>query len=65
MDGITLTKDVSMSCSNCKFFNATQSECRRYAPSPAETDMKAQWPNVASEDWCGEFVALANEQAVA
>lgn len=54
-----------MSCSACKFFNASQTECRRYAPSPTEIDKQAQWPTVASEDWCGEFVALGEERAVA
>ncbi len=54
-----------MSCSTCNFFNASQSECRRYAPSRTEADMKAQWPTVASEDWCGEFVALSEERAAA
>jgi len=62
---VTPTKDFSMTCSNCKFFNVAQTECRRYAPSPAETDMKAQWPTVASEDWCGEFVALGEDRAAA
>ncbi len=46
-----------MQCSQCKFFQSQQTECRRYAPSPQEGDTKAQWPNVAQDDWCGEFVA--------
>ena len=53
-----------MSCAQCKFFQNEQSECRRYAPSPAEGDKKAHWPTVAKSDWCGEFVA-ADEQRVA
>ena len=54
-----------MQCSNCKFFNSSQSECRRYAPSPSETDMTAQWPNVAAQDWCGEFIASDAERVAA
>jgi hypothetical protein len=54
-----------MQCANCKFFNDSQSECRRYAPSPAEGDKQAHWPNVASDDWCGEFVAADGERKVA
>jgi len=46
-----------MECASCKFFNMSQNECRRYAPTPSENDTKAQWPNVAAQDWCGEFVA--------
>lgn len=53
-----------MKCADCKFFNTSQSECRRYAPSPSENGASASWPNVAAEDWCGEFVA-ADEGRVA
>jgi len=45
-----------MKCADCKFFNSTQTECRRYAPQPSDNDTTAQWPTVASDDWCGEFV---------
>lgn len=54
-----------MHCQNCKFFQTNQSECRRYAPSPAEGDKKAHWPTVSSDDWCGEFVAAERERKVA
>ncbi|MBU1605685.1 MAG: hypothetical protein KKD08_02595 [Alphaproteobacteria bacterium] len=54
-----------MHCENCKFYQAMSSECRRYAPSPAEGDKKAHWPNVAQDDWCGEFVAADVRRQVA
>lgn len=54
-----------MQCAECKFYNDNQSECRRYAPSPAEGDKKAHWPTVASDDWCGEFVPEEEQRAVA
>ena len=54
-----------MSCAQCKFFQTEQSECRRYAPSPAEGDKKAHWPTVATSDWCGEFVASGEERVAA
>ncbi|MGB7406828.1 MAG: hypothetical protein WA906_14165 [Pacificimonas sp.] len=44
-----------MSCSNCQFFNSSETECRRYAPQPAADDKKAHWPTVSASDWCGEF----------
>ena len=54
-----------MQCAACKFYQDPKSECRRYAPSPAEGDKQAHWPNVASDDWCGEFVAEGSERKVA
>jgi hypothetical protein len=44
-----------MHCKTCAFYNTQGSECRRYAPSPAENEKKASWPNVAASDWCGEY----------
>jgi len=46
---------MSMHCQTCAFFNDSDSECRRYAPQPAEGEKKASWPTVAATDWCGEF----------
>ena len=54
-----------MQCSNCKFFQSSESECRRYAPSPAEGDRKAHWPHVASSDWCGEFQPADSQRVAA
>ncbi len=51
-----------MECAQCKFFQHSQNECRRYAPSPAEGDKRAHWPNVSSDDWCGEFVVEGADQ---
>ncbi|MEO1041389.1 MAG: hypothetical protein AAFX52_03785 [Pseudomonadota bacterium] len=52
---------MSMNCQSCAFFNTTDSECRRYAPQPAEGEKKASWPTVAATDWCGEFEADAEK----
>lgn len=46
-----------MNCGNCKYFNQTATECRRYAPQPSADDTRAQWPTVAASEWCGEYVA--------
>jgi hypothetical protein len=54
-----------MQCSKCKFFQTLESECRRYAPSPAEGDKKAHWPTVAANDWYGEFVPAGEERVAA
>ena len=54
-----------MKCTNCKFFNTAESECRRYAPSPTENGSNASWPSVSAEDWCGEFVAADEQRAAA
>ncbi|MEM1390919.1 MAG: hypothetical protein AAGG45_07540 [Pseudomonadota bacterium] len=45
-----------MTCGDCKFFNQTETECRRYAPQPSANDTRAQWPSVSETEWCGEFV---------
>ncbi|MFP4519328.1 MAG: hypothetical protein ACLFQ5_07730 [Oceanicaulis sp.] len=44
-----------MKCANCFFFHEDGQECRRYAPTPSDQDRKAEWPNVAASDWCGEY----------
>ncbi|NNU15501.1 hypothetical protein HK107_04095 [Parvularcula sp. ZS-1/3] len=44
-----------MSCQSCAYFNDKGSECRRYAPQPADNEKKASWPTVAASDWCGEY----------
>ncbi|MEM1037678.1 MAG: hypothetical protein AAGI14_13060 [Pseudomonadota bacterium] len=45
-----------MTCGQCKFFNDSDGECRRYAPQPRSEDTRAQWPSVSETEWCGEFV---------
>ena len=44
-----------MNCKTCAFFNDQGSECRRYAPQPAEGEKKPSWPTVTASDWCGEY----------
>lgn len=44
-----------MHCQTCAFYKEQDSECRRYAPQPAENEKKAAWPTVAATDWCGEY----------
>lgn len=46
-----------MHCKTCAHYYDTDSECRRYAPQPSESDAKAQWPTVSAMDWCGEYQA--------
>jgi hypothetical protein len=43
-----------MTCQQCRFYFQAKSECRRYAPQPAQAE-GGTWPTVASDDWCGEF----------
>lgn len=54
-----------MECGNCRFYQTAESECRRYAPSPAEGDKKAHWPTVAMDDWCGEYAPREGQRQVA
>lgn len=55
-----------MQCSNCRFFNVGETQCRRYAPQPATTGGKAEWPTVSASEWCGEYAAVqALEHAAA
>ena len=49
--------EAPMNCQSCAFFNDKGSECRRYAPQPAEAEKKPAWPTVAASDWCGEYKA--------
>lgn len=49
-------------CQACAHFANSDSECRRYAPQPAEAHGKAQWPTVSAQDWCGEFKADAEKE---
>jgi len=47
-------------CKKCAFWFRYESgykgECRRYAPKPLNNMSKdTYWPEVASEDWCGEW----------
>jgi hypothetical protein len=51
-------------CATCPFWHNTFSEpdppswrigqCRRHAPTAAQADNAATWPNTEAEDWCGE-----------
>lgn len=49
------------SCGNCRFLD-DKSRCRKKAPKPLYAidserhDIVVNWPSVAEEDWCGEFV---------
>lgn len=52
-------------CGNCRYFDVVGEQafgaCRRRAPSPCRDDENlyptAYWPEVASEEWCGEWGA--------
>jgi len=58
-------------CSNCRFFVAEKSLCRRYPPIPMqimklsplgqpETQMVGQLPATSPTYWCGEHHAIEN-----
>lgn len=61
-----------MKCSDCKFVNEyapRRLECRRYPPrliwvggDASEIDSSSDYPSVASESWCGEFVQVTENQ---
>lgn len=48
-------------CRNCTFYSAVGSQCRRWPPLPkgmlsgGDASARAVWPQVAPEDWCGEY----------
>jgi hypothetical protein len=58
-------KERAMECGHCRFYQTSESECHRYAPSPAEGDKKAYWPTVAFDDWCGEYMPREEQRQVA
>jgi hypothetical protein len=50
--------DLAPSCANCRYSvmaNAEHGTCNRYAPRPAQREVRAEWPLVTLHDWCGEF----------
>lgn len=47
-----------MHCGDCRFWFQPATQCRRNAPMPARTNDAKQathWPQVAANDWCGEY----------
>ena len=53
------------SCADCVYFDSVLGECHKYVPSATfagtkqmtqELDIKTYWPQVESDDWCGEGV---------
>jgi hypothetical protein len=57
------TREATMQCSTCRFFQAEQSQCRRYAPQPTADRKNAYWPIVSASDWCGEYEAAERQAA--
>ena len=49
-------------CPGCRFFEPvfTHGLCRRYAPRPSVDGSEPAWPEVAGDDWCGEFEKVAD-----
>lgn len=54
-------------CSNCEHVlvlrvggRVALLECHRYAPRPLDGKAAAEWawPEVAAEDWCGEWLGV-------
>lgn len=63
---------MKRACKDCEFYqeetDTRDASCRRHAPTfvyapPYEDDTIDGWPAVDPDDWCGEFQALAEEQA--
>jgi hypothetical protein len=50
-------------CGGCDYFarggegHEHRGECRRYAPTVVANGFQFTWPDVGTEDWCGEFKA--------
>lgn len=48
-------------CAECRFYNGLVSECRRWPPigktvvAVGNTYRLREWPQVGSDDWCGEY----------
>lgn len=40
-------------------------QCRHHAPSPADREGVAIWPTVKPDDWCGEWVSIAEVEPMA
>lgn len=61
----TMSNGAQARCSTCRFFDGSESWCRRYAPAPVRyvtrenrLDYKKvdrEWPTVDVADWCGEY----------
>lgn len=46
---------MAKQCSDCIYFDSSNSYCRRNSPTPGLTGSKAVvWPQVATTDWCAE-----------
>jgi hypothetical protein len=41
-------------CNTCRFYEATESVCKRYAPRPGQPG-RVYYPIVDDDDWCGEW----------
>lgn len=53
-------------CEGCRFFWASECECRRNAPAPGRVSYeRARWPVVFGSDWCGEYKPVSVEKAEA
>ena len=54
-------RDPRIKCSNCRFFDSSNRLCRYHAPAMPSDDadrratLRAMWPTVDADDWCGRF----------
>lgn len=56
-------RTIPETCSNCKFFNSLNSECRRYAPKAFLSEsgkLITFYPKTQPTDSCGEFQISEN-----
>ncbi len=56
---------MTVRCDDCRYWSApptgkTVGECRRYPPVVL-AEQSDEWPWTGATDWCGEFVALVDE----
>lgn len=58
--------DELIRCRHCRYFDADEKRCRRYAPRPIAGEADAVWPTVDPNDACGEgrkIAAMTDELA--
>lgn len=62
--GPFMSRDVTGErCGICAYFQGLEpayiGKCKRHAPTPDKAGSgHPVWPNVASEDWCGDFARV-------
>lgn len=58
---ISLNDVVERICENCRHYDDENGLCRKRHPYRNAETGEAVWPEVASNDWCGDFKRLPVE----